>query len=184
MLSLIDGKISFELEKPIVYANKGGTEEAKVFILSEPVESASLDCAELAQTVRRMQAQAFKVFFGDPTGKTGEEKEGEVIIPFHERSNPKMSEVLKDANGITEMLMMSETKHATFIAVGRKVLTSRYSSKQGTRLCVVDDADNTPVTGAMFDDLSFSDKMLLISVYISFFGISLIGQRRTISSRD
>lgn len=179
----LEGKLIYTLEEGFEYAEKGDVSTAKRLVLCEPVKSSSGDCLVLAQIIRRLSVEAIKAFFGNDRPES-KDKDGEEVIPFHRQDAPDLDKVVEEANGLVEMLMTSETDPQKFISAGKKILTTRYSNKEGRRLCCVDDGNETAFTGAMFDEMTVGDQLNLISVYASFFGISLIFQRRNISGRE
>lgn len=180
--NLKNGQFTYELEEKISYANKGGIAEATTLICSEPIKSAVPDCLLLTQMLKRFQVEAMRAFFGDSIVKGNEKKaEGEEVIPFHKRPEVDEKQVVEEAKAIVEMLMTSTTPPIQFIQAGKKILTTRYTSKEGRNLCVVNDENLTRMTASMFDDMTYTDQMLLIAVYIVFFGLSLTGQRKIMS---
>lgn len=181
---LKNGKLTIELDEPIKYAKDGKYVEGKSVICFEPVQSSSLDCMRLAQMLNKIEIQTFKNFFGDKKFEDEGNKEkpvGEEIIPFYKQKQPKLKDLIEGAKGVAGMLLSSDLDPADFLNAGKTILTTRYSSKDRRRLCVMNDESETAVTKEMFDDMTIEDRLFIIGAFSTFFGIGLTGQKKNTS---
>jgi len=177
------GGFKFELSEPIEVANKGAVEQATRLKLEEPVKDSEYDAIELAQFVTRAGLSVSKIFAGMNQQEEELKAEGEEIIPFHLQDVPDVEKLLKETTGLIKVLKAGDVDIKQFISTGKRLLTTRYSGSK-RRICTIDDSEGSAFTPYLFDELSFQDKFCLVASYCVFFGISSIGEPKTISSKE
>ena len=182
------GKIYYMLEKEIEYVNKGQTDMAKELVLHEPVKDSSVECIELSAIIQKAQGSSVRAIFGDEAmSKKGKEEEeeavGEEVVPFHERKEINNSEIIKDVQGTSQIILMSGNIKS-FLKSGKELLTRKRQSNETKCLLKVVDERGTHVTPEIFKDMGINDQVFVICLYYCFFGLSSIGQRKTTSSEE
>jgi len=180
-LSIERGRFKVKLEEPIEYAKKGDMAKATHLIFFEPVKDSSYDCLTLTQMAKKAGMEYVKMLPAKTTDNSG--KVGEEQVPFHKQKAPDPEKLLDDSEGLTHIILSGDRPAKDWLEAGKKLLTTRYSSAGERRLCRVDDEDETGLSTAMFDSLSMEDKLLIVSLYATFFDLSSVGQRKTISSK-
>jgi len=171
-----NGKLSVEISEPIKYANKGELCDLDTVVMNEPVKSSAINCIRLMQIVRKANMEISKFL----EIKESTEKQASQA-PLYKQEKIDYEEAASSASGIVEMVLTSADPEE-FIEKGKELLTKRYDSTTKRHLLVVDDENETPVTGNLFDKLDISDQMFLIGVYIVFFDLSSTGSRKHMSS--
>lgn len=185
--NLQEGTLSFPLEQPVEYAFKGDMAKAENLILAEPVKASHMDCRLLTQMIRRINLEAMRAFYGsdfEKKGKEAGEEGGEVVVPYHKRKEIDEKEFIKDVESMNSLLFASSTTPQEFVSLGKKILTTRYSSSEGRRLAYIDDEEKTPVNTYLFDQLTADDQIMIVCAFAIFFGVSSAGQRKIMSSTE
>jgi len=185
---LENGKMFYELETGITYMNKGQEDIAKTLVLHEPVKDSAVECIKLSAMIQKSSGESMRAFFGDDVMNKKDKEEdiiGEEVVPFHKRKkdNPEKvaKEVMKEAQGISQIVLMSENIER-ILKAGKELLTRVRNSNETTCLLTIEDERGTRVTPELFKDMDISDQVFIICLYYCFFGLSSIGIRKTTSS--
>jgi len=184
------GKLFYKLEKEIDYMNAGKEDKIKTLILHEPVKDSAVECIKLSAMIQKSSGASMRAFFGDDVINKKKDVEedvvGEEVVPFFKRENVSedeiVKEVLKEAEGISHIVLMSENIEQ-ILKAGRELLTRPRSSNRTNCLAKIEDEKGTKLTDTLFRDLDINDQVYVICLYYCFFGLSSIGQRKTTSSK-